>query len=116
MKTQIYSIYDTASGTYQKPIFARTDGEIMREFQNICMDAEHPCGQHPEDYSLVRMGNFNDQNGQIVNEDNECLSTGLEMLALGKSQRLNKQQPDMFADLTGKLAEKVHQEIKGNNS
>lgn len=68
-------------------MFARADGEIMREFQNICTDKEHPCGQHPEDYSLIRLGNFNDQNGLVGNEDNECLATGLEMIALVQSKK-----------------------------
>ncbi len=87
MKTQLYSIYDTAAAVYQKPTFARTDGEIMREFQNICTDKEHPCGQHPEDYSLFRLGIFDDVTGLLVNEDNECLSTGLEMVALQRSKQ-----------------------------
>ncbi len=81
MKTQIYSIFDTASATYQKPTFARTDGEIMREFQNISIDKKHPCGEHPEDYSLFRLGTFDDLTGLITNETNECLATGLEMVA-----------------------------------
>ncbi len=89
MKTQIYSIFDTASGTYQKPTFARADGEIMREFQNITTDKKHPCGEHPEDYSLVRLGNFDDQTGKVVNEENECLATGLEMVALARSKSIS---------------------------
>ncbi len=84
MKLNMYSIFDTASGTYNRPLFARADGEIMREFQNLCTDKEHPCGQHPEDYSLFRLAIFNDLTGMVTNEDNECLSTGLEMLALNK--------------------------------
>jgi len=94
MKTQIYAIYDVASGCYQRPMFARADGEIMREFQNICVDAEHPCGEHPEDYSLIRLGTFNDQNGKVENEENECLATGLEMVALHKS-KLNGPKTDL---------------------
>ncbi len=94
MKTNIYAIFDTASGCYLKTIFARADGEIMREFQNMCSDKEHPCGQHPEDYSLFRLGNFEDQTGKLSDEDNECLATGLEMVALMRSKqniaKLNK--------------------------
>ncbi len=86
MKTNIYSIYDTASGIYQKIIQARADGEVMREFQNMCDDESHPVGQHPEDYSIFRLGQFNDQDGFITNDDNECLSTGLEMVALSRSK------------------------------
>jgi len=82
MKHNIYSIFDTASGIYQRPIFSRADGEIMREFQNICVDREHPCGMHPEDYSLIRVGTFDDQNGFLTDDSNETLATGLEMVAL----------------------------------
>ncbi len=94
MKTTLYAIFDTASGTYQKPIFARADGEIMREFQNICTDADHPCGAHPEDYSLFRLGNFNDQNGAVSNEQNVCLATGLEVVA--NSRMVHRDQMDML--------------------
>jgi len=89
MKMQLYSIYDTASGVYQKPTFARSDGEIMREFQNICNDHKHPCGEHPEDYSLFRLGIFDDLNGLLVDETNECLATGLEMTALERAEKTN---------------------------
>jgi len=86
MKLNMYSIFDTASGTYQKPIFSRADGEIMREFQNICVDEKHPCGMHPEDYSLIRVGTFEDQNGLLNDEANQTLATGLEMVALSRSR------------------------------
>lgn len=90
MKTKIYSIFDTASGIYLRPTFARADGEIMREFSNLCADPNHAIGQHPEDYSLFRLGNFDDQGGKIQNEDNECLATGLEMVALANQKGTEK--------------------------
>ncbi len=85
MKTQIYSIFDVASGVYQRPTFARADGEIMREFKNLVVAKDHPCGQHPEDYSLFRLGIFDDATGKITNEENECLATGLEAVALNRT-------------------------------
>jgi len=85
MKTQLYAIFDTASGVYSKPLFARADGEVTREFQTLCTDAEHPYGQHPEDYSLYRLGIFDDQTGKLTNEENECLATGLELVSLSRN-------------------------------
>lgn len=87
MKTNAYAIFDTASGCYQKLIFARADGEITREFQALCANAEHPVGQHPEDYSLFRLGSFCDQDGKLLNENNTCLATGLEMVALSRNPK-----------------------------
>ncbi len=95
MKTQLYSIYDTAAGIYTKPIFAQADGIVTREFQDLCVKADHPYGEHPEDYSLIRLGVFDDQTGKITNEENETLATGLEMVALSRNvNRDNVEQLD----------------------
>lgn len=99
MKTQLYSIYDTASGTHQKPIFARADGEITREFKSLCTNAEHPVGQHPEDYALIRLGSFDDLTGKLINEENETLATGLEMVAL--SRNVNRDQLELLDEKIG---------------
>ncbi len=87
MKTQLYSVFDTASGVYSKPIFARADGEVSREFQTLCTKADHPYADHPEDYSLIRCGIFDDSTGMLTNEANETLCTGLEVVALSRNVR-----------------------------
>ncbi len=94
MKTQIYSVYDTATGTYQKPFFAPADGLVTREFQDICTKADTPYSAHPEDYSVCRLGSFDDQTGKLTDENNECLATGLEVVAL--SRNVNRDQLEML--------------------
>lgn len=85
MKLTIYSVYDTAAGLYSRPFFTQTDAEARRSFNDIAMDAEHPIGKHPEDYSLFRIGIFDDNTGLLSNEANECLCTGLEMVAASRN-------------------------------
>ncbi len=53
----------------------------MRSFEDITGDADHPIGKHPEDYSLFRIGGFDDTNGKFLDENNECLCTALETIA-----------------------------------
>jgi len=89
MRTQLYSIFDKAAGIYTKPLFARADGEVMREFTNLCTSADHPYSDHPEDYSLFRLGIFDDQTGKLTDEANECLANGHEVVAL--SRQVNKE-------------------------
>ncbi len=101
MKTNLYAIYDTACGVYTKMVFAQADGMVTREFQDLVNDAESAIGQHPEDYSIFRLGNFNDLTGLIVNEDNECLATGLEMVAL--SRNVKRDQLEKLDDKISKL-------------
>ncbi len=81
MKLNIYSIFDTASGLYSRPFFDGADASATRAFQDLVSDPEHPVGKHPEDYSIFRVGLWDDNNGLLTNEANECLATALEIKA-----------------------------------
>ncbi len=88
MKVQCYAIFDSCSGIYEKPFFSTTDDLVKREFQDVVNAADHPICKHPEHYSLWRLGTFNNENGQMTNEDNECLWTGVE--ATAQNQTINQ--------------------------
>lgn len=90
MKMNIYSIYDTASGLYSRPFFCQSDQEALRSFSDISTDAEHPIGKHPEDYSLFRIGIFNDSNGNLQNEDNDNLAQALELVSAVRNVNRDK--------------------------
>jgi len=102
MNTQLYAIFDTASGIYDRPIFAQADGMVTREFSDLVNNAEHIYGQHPEDYSVFRLGAFDNLTGKLTNENNECLATGLELVALSRNVKkdndeiLRKENPEAF--------------------
>lgn len=76
-----YSVYDTASKMYDRPFFAQADGMALRSFGDIAVNAEHPIGQHPEDYSLFKIGVWDDNKGKLEGMAPECLATALEMVA-----------------------------------
>ncbi len=94
MKSQCYAIFDSCSGIYEKPFFSTTDDLVKREFQDVVNAADHPISNHPEHYSLWRLGNFDNTNGKINNEDNECLWTGIE--AKAQSQTVDQRQMDLL--------------------
>lgn len=84
MKLNVYSIYDVKAGVYQRPFYAGADGEATRAFSDLVTDGEHPVGKHPEDYSLFRLGVFDDNNGKFQPEAPECLMTALQILSKGE--------------------------------
>ena len=81
MKLNAYTIYDVAAGTYMRPFFCGQDGEARRGFSDIALDASHQVGQHPEDYTLYRVGSWNDNTGKLEGEELEKITTGLECVA-----------------------------------
>ncbi len=94
MKVQVYAIFDQCAGIYEKPFFSTTDDLVRREFQDVVNTEDHPIAKHPEHYTLYRLGNFDNQTGKILNEENECLCTALEI----KSQ--NQLEPEKKAGTT----------------
>lgn len=80
MRLNIYSVFDAAVGVYKRPFFAQADGEAIRAFGDIAADTDHEIGKHPEDYSLFRIGTWDDGNAKLHPEDRECLVHALETL------------------------------------
>ncbi len=81
MKVQCYAIFDQCSGIYEKPFFSTTDDLVKREFQDVANTPDHLINKHPEHFSVWRLGIFDNVNGKIDNENNECLWTATEALA-----------------------------------
>ncbi len=87
MKVQCYAIFDQCSGLYERPFFGQTDDVVKREFQDIVTSEETQIGKHPEHYTLIRLGIFDNETGKLTNEENSSLWTGLE--AVSQKQNLN---------------------------
>jgi len=94
MKQNVYSIFDTASGLYSRPFFTISDGEAIRSFTDIACDSDHPIGKHPEDYTLFRLGIFDDRDGKFTDEVNSSLTNGLQ--AIATSRTVDKDNLDLF--------------------
>lgn len=97
MRQFVYSIFDSASGVYDKPTFANSDAEIIRAFGDICASADHPIGMHPDDYTLMRIGEFDNNTGEIKPEVPVKLINGLESVATG--QTVDQRQLDALDDI-----------------
>jgi len=85
MKMNVYTIFDSAASTYMRPFFMQSDGQALRAFTDISTDAEHDVGRHPEDYSLARIGVYDDSKGKLIPEDVEILATALEVVSSSRN-------------------------------
>ncbi len=85
MKLNVYSIFDQATGLFSRPFFTQSDGDAQRSFTDIAQDAEHPIGKHPADYTLFRLGIFDDTNGKLTDEENSSLANGLVAVSQAKN-------------------------------
>lgn len=107
MRLFLYAVFDSASGVYDRPWCALSDGAALRSFTDIACDADHAIGKHPEHYSLFRLGDFDDNTAEISPEDAKCIGKAHELVAA--SRRVSG------SELSSAVAEQVAElEVVGN--
>ena len=101
MKQGLYAIFDRASGVYDGPLRGQADGVVVRQFCDLAVSEDHPVAQHPEDYTLFKVGEFNDGTGELEAIVPVKLINGAE--AVAQSRKVN-----------GAKLQEVDEEISAN--
>lgn len=66
MKLNVYSIYDSAAKAYATPFFMQNDGLAIRAFQsNVNSNEENNISKYPDQFTLFKIGEYNDENAEI---------------------------------------------------
>lgn len=69
MKKVFYAVYDRKSELYSAPFLEIKDGTAIRAIQDtVIKSPDHPFAKHPTDFSLHRLGVFEDETGEITAE------------------------------------------------
>lgn len=65
MEYGLFSIYDKKLCAYMQPYFSANTATALRAFSDACKDTETMLAQHPEDFQLCKIGDYDDQTGNI---------------------------------------------------
>lgn len=80
MKYKLVSVKDTAVQAFQAIGQVRTPGEANRAFRDLINNADNKqMNQHPEDFELYVIGEWDDQTGQVTPQDPELLARGKDV-------------------------------------
>jgi len=69
MVLKIYSIRDSKAEIYHPPFYQQTHGEAERSFSKLDNDSKSMISDHPTDYDLYYLGEYDDQKGKIKSLD-----------------------------------------------
>jgi len=61
MKTNVYSLFDVKAAVYGTPFFMQNDSMALRSFSDLVNDRNTMVFNHPEDFTLFGIGEFDDQ-------------------------------------------------------
>jgi len=95
MQLNVYSIYDKATNAYMRPFFMQSDGQALRGFTDESVRADSEIAKHPEDYSLFRIGSFDDNKGELEPCEPKCIGRAHELAAESR-KNLSTPQLDLI--------------------
>lgn len=79
MLFKIFTVYDQKAKAHLPPFFLPETGQAVRTFADTCNDENHQFGKHPEDYTLMKIGVYDDSTATIETYDvPEVLGTGIK--------------------------------------
>lgn len=65
MKLLVFSVRDLKASAYMQPFFMQKIGQAMRAFGDTVQDGKSVLGKHPEDFELFKIGEFDDESGEL---------------------------------------------------
>jgi len=114
----IFSIHDAKASAFLPPFILPRVEMAQRVFSDCVNSEDHQFGQHPEDYTLFHMGNFDDETGEIHPKTTPTsLGLGLEY-----RKKLDSENLDMFSEnsdgseVRQKQVTHIQPSSKGRNS
>lgn len=70
MKKVYYAVYDRKAELFSAPFLEVKDGTAIRAVQDVVINqSDHAFAKHPNDFSLHRIGVFDDETGVIEGQD-----------------------------------------------
>lgn len=68
MKMQMYTVFDSVAKIYQQPIMLLNDDVALRVMKNCVNNPEHNYHLNSIDYTLFKIGEFDDEFGIVEHE------------------------------------------------
>lgn len=80
MKHEIFSVYDSAAQAFLQPFFAPSLGSALRSLTDAVNDPKHEFSRHAGDYTLFKLGSFDDNSGLVDSAPPEQITTCLALV------------------------------------
>lgn len=83
MRFKVVAIKDNAILSFAQPVFVPHVGAAIRSFGDEVGKKDTQLGQHPEDYELYLLGEYDDQTGMFTQDTApERVSSGKDFVKL----------------------------------
>lgn len=82
MQLNVYAIKDRATNAFMTPFFMHTHGQAIRAFTDNINDPKSTASQHPDDYDLWHLDEWDDANGEFKGCEAKQICIGKNVVVL----------------------------------
>ena len=87
MEAKIFAVRDTKSDGFARPSFFISDEAAIRAFSTAVDGGDENMTRFPDDFTLYRLGVYDDESGIITGSDPDRVLTGLEALSISRRRQ-----------------------------
>lgn len=87
----LYTVKDKASKTFIPPFAMHTDRDAIEGFRIVVSDKESKYHKFPEDFCLVKLGQFDEREGSFNTSDPQKLMEALDLATEDKKKEIKKE-------------------------
>ncbi len=78
MKMSVFSVLDAKTRAFMMPFYSHTIASALRTFSDATKDPASLMHQHPSDFQLWLIGEFDDQTGEITPQIPQSLGSAVD--------------------------------------
>jgi len=75
----VFSVFDSKASAFLPVFMLRSNGEALRLFQDEVNREGSEFWKHPEDYTLFRVGEFDQETGELVGSGPVSVATAVTL-------------------------------------
>lgn len=79
MELECFTVWDAKAKAYIQPFWAMNEQVAQRMFATAVNDPQHDFNIHAEDYSLFKLGAFDQVTGEMIISEIECIARAHEL-------------------------------------
>lgn len=79
MNLKLYAVFDSKVEQYLAPFVMRSRGEAVRSWIDVVNDEKTQFSKHPEDFTLMEVGEFDQSTGKFIPDTHYPKSIGVAL-------------------------------------
>lgn len=111
----IYTVYDKATKAFLQPFFSQTDGSAIRAVKAVVNTPDHTFNHNPEDYTLFKLGTFDDA-GAVYETHSPMKLRELLELTRGDQNEIGDETPVLASPESGHSKKQLRPNSRTQNN